>query len=117
MPFDLRHRSQRGQHLGGDQRGVLRQCDLGQQDQELVPAVAADGVRFAHRSREAARHTFERAVPHRMTEGVVDLLELVQIHKQQRHPRGAAPRVRNGVRKAVQQQGPGRQFGEWIVAG
>ena len=84
--------------------GVGRLRHLGEQDQELVAAVAAHRVRFAHRRREAMRRQLEHLVADRVAERVVDLLEVVEVQEQQRQARAAAPCTGDGVREPVEQQ-------------
>ena len=49
---------------------------LGEQDDELVAAVAAHRVRFAHRGLEAARRQLQHLVADGVAERIVDLLEV-----------------------------------------
>ncbi len=62
----------------------------GQQDRELVAAEPGDGVDLAHGARQAAADQHEQAVADVVAEGVVDLLEAVEVEQQQRRT-GAVP--------------------------
>jgi hypothetical protein len=56
--------------------------DIGQQDQEFIAAMPADGIDFANRRREAARSPLQHLIADRMTQRVVDGLEVVQVDEQ-----------------------------------
>ena len=81
----------------GDVGGVLRLADVVQQHHELVAADAADGVRLAHAAADARGDFLQQLVADGVAEGVVDLLEPVEVDVEQRQPlprrggRGPAP--------------------------
>ena len=81
---DAAGRRQCRDQLLGDRGRVGRLRHFGEQDQELVAAVAADRVGFAHRRRQALRGQLEHLVADRVAERVVDLLEVVEVQEQQR---------------------------------
>src|SRR5262249_39759602 len=60
---------------------------------ELLAAVAGDDVLAAHRGREAAGDRLEDEVAGRVAEGVVDLLEVIDVAEEQRQRRFVAHTV------------------------
>jgi len=69
---------------------------IGEQDRELLPAVAPGEVPHPqHRSRSTAPTFGQDLVPHRMPPLVVDLLEMVEVEEQQPERR----RRRRGLRE------------------
>ena len=64
---------------------------LGKEDPELVPAYPREKVRLADAMLHGARHAFEQVVARHVAEGVVDVLEIVQVDHEH-GARGAVPR-------------------------
>ncbi len=97
--------------------GVLRTplADFRQQDRELVAAEPRDGARVAQDRRQAQRHLLEDIVADLMAEGVVDLLEPIEIHHQQGEGAAAAARRADPLLEAVLQQQAVRQVREGVV--
>ena len=106
-----------GDHLVGHQDRVRSVRHLGQQDQELITAVAADRVRGPHRRRKATRQPLERLVANGVTERVVDLLEVVQVHEQKPQARAVPPRDGNRAGEPIEQQHAIGQLRQCIEAG
>ena len=50
-----------------------------EQDHELIAALPADSVRAAHASEQALGHGLQQAVADSVTEGVVDVLEAIDV--------------------------------------
>ena len=104
----------------GDLHGVGDIADLLEQDRELVAGQAAGGVARADRVRQAARHLDEEAVAGAVAEGVVDVLEVVEVDQQDRRHRPAAAAPRERVGDAVGEEGavgePGQRVVERLVA-
>ena len=67
--------------------------------------MAADGVHLAHGSDHAVGHQPQHAVAEGVAVAVVELLEVVQVHEQQREPGAVAPGAGDGLREAVEQRG------------
>jgi hypothetical protein len=80
--------------------------DLGQQDEEFVAAMPAHHVRAAHCGRKTLRRDLENLVSDRMPQGVVDLLELIQVDEEQRELRARASGDRDGVLESFEQRCP-----------
>jgi acetyl esterase/lipase len=72
-----------------DQREGRLGIRIGQDDDEFLAAEPADNMRI-ERGRERLGHHLEHAVAHRMTEAVVDRLEMVDIAKGDAHRRAPA---------------------------
>src|SRR5579864_5750916 len=68
--------------VGTDLR-ILCACDLREQNNELISTLAADRVRSPHGSDEASRYRFQKLIADRMTQRVVDVLEMINVHEQQ----------------------------------
>ena len=69
--------------LVGDVERALGVADVGDEQGELVAAEAGDGVGAAQHLLEAPAHLDQQAVALVVAEGVVDVLELVEVHDQQ----------------------------------
>ena len=111
-----RHRQRGGQFLGHP-GGVVGLADLSQQNHKLVAAIAADRVDGAHRGDQHAGHPQQHGIAHRMALAVVDLLEMVDVEKQQCQPTVVA--LGGGQRpvEAVVQQAPAGQMGQGVQLG
>ncbi len=105
------------QNFVGHQPGVLDRGQLGQQQDELVPAEARHRIRLAHRLLKAPRHFTEQPVAKVMAETVVDELKAVQVEKQNRHQPLGTLRVVNGLFQAIGEQRPVGQSGQFVVGG
>src|SRR6266851_1373810 len=81
-----------GQHAFGDVARCL-QVALRHNDAKLVPAVADQHVGLAGVPLDALRQMLDDAVAHRVAEGVVDDLEVIQVEHDQRQGRFAAGRA------------------------
>ena len=114
---DDRGRGQRVEDLAGDRRGVGGARHLGEQHHELVAAVAAHRVRLAHHRRQAFGGQAQHLVADGVAEGVVDLLEAVEVEEQQPDPRRAALRPDDRALQPVEHQHPGGGAGELVVLG
>ena len=77
--------------LFGYRLGVQPQPDVGQDDQELVAAEPRHGVLLAHRVPDPLCHLAQEVVADGVTQGVVDLLEVIDIDEEDGDPacRGA----------------------------
>ena len=102
------------QHLFGEQRGVLVRVDLRQQDRELVPAQAGHRVLPAHRGGQRGRDLRQELVARHMAVGVVHLLEVVEIHKQQRRREAVAAGVQQRLVQAVEKERAVGKAGERV---
>ena len=62
----------------------MRQVGVGQQDRELVAAQPPQPVAGAQLHGDHVGEVAQELVAHRMPEGVVDQLEVIQVHEAQR---------------------------------
>jgi hypothetical protein len=105
------------EHPPGADRGVFRALHLGKHDDELVPALAADRVRRAHALDQPLRDRLQELVAGGMAEGVVDVLEPVQVEEEHRDLLLVARGEGDGLRHAVVQEHAVRQAGQEVVLG
>ena len=98
---------------GVHERGVL---ETGDDNGELVSPGTRDRIAFAHHAGDALGHRDQERIPLRMAECVVDALEVVQIHKENREPAVRPPRLRKRVLESVVKQEAVWQSGEGIVS-
>ncbi len=77
--------------------------------------MAADGVQIAHRRLQPLGHQLEYLVADLVSEGVVDLLEMIQVDEQHRHARAVAPGHGEGVVHAVKRQCPVGGVGQRVA--
>ena len=92
-------------------RSVRRVLD---QDRELVPAEPGHGVAGAYLSAKAAGHLHEELVPAAVSQGVVDLLEPVEVEEQHGDAVVRAP-SREGVSEPVPEESPVGQPRQRVV--
>ena len=105
------------EHLGGHEFGLFHGVEVGDDDRELIAAEAGDGVGLAQNNLQTLRDLLEDVVAGLVTEGVVDLLEPVEVHQQEADRAGAAARRRQGTVEPVGEQRAVGQSGERIVQG
>ena len=84
QPLECERLLEGGLQLVGDGHGTLAGGDLGQQHGELVAAEPGDGVDLAQRAAQPLADLNQELVAVVVAEGVVDLLEPVQVEQQQR---------------------------------
>ena len=108
------------QHLQGDVPGLgagvpFLRCKPLQQNQEFVPPQTCHAVCLAHAVLQALGHLDQQLVAHAVSQGVVELLEVVQVQEQHRtmfsHPR----RMCQDVLQPVHQKAAVGQAGELVV--
>src|SRR5437870_11519445 len=86
-------------------------------DAELVAAEAGHGVALAKRLRKAPADLVEELIAEVMAEGVVDLLEAIEVHHDHPHRVAAAARGGDGVLQAIEKQGAIGQAGQTVMSG
>ena len=86
-----------------------------EQDRELVAAETRRRVGLAQRRLDAVADLAEQAVAGGVAERVVDRLEVVQVHEQDRHGLAVATLALEGVLDAVLEQGPVGEAGDRVV--
>lgn len=83
----------RADHLDdapGQHRGVVRAMDVAEDDREFVAAEARDRIDLAHAGTEALGHGAQERVADGMPQGVVDLLEPVEVEAEHGEPAAAS---------------------------
>ena len=115
MAGEIERRLERLQHAPAEQLGVDRVLDADEHDAELVAADPRHGVDLAHAGAEPHRDLLEQEIARGMAEGVVDVLEAVEVEKQQ--GRHVAPAADAGDRllEPLEQQNPVGQPGQRVV--
>lgn len=88
-----------------------------QQEQEFVAAQAGQGVALPQAGPQALGHGTEQAVPGRMAEAVIDVLEAVQVEEEHGTAAAFPGREAEGMLQAGQEQGAVGQVGQGIVVG
>ena len=91
--------------------------DIGQNQGELVAAEARDDVAGPHAGLQARRDLLQQFVAHVMAEGVVNVLEAVEIEEQHRHQPLAAVGLLHGPQQVVVQLLAVRQAGQGVEVG
>ncbi len=87
-----------------------------QKDQELVPAITGRRVRFTHMGADAVGDLDEKLVAEEMAHGVVDALEVVEVHPQDGVGVVGLPSGRqHGLGQPVKEQLPVGQPGQVVV--
>src|SRR5690606_13893406 len=90
----------------------------GQQQEEFVPTLPRQGGAVPrHQNLQAAGDVPQQFVPHLVAHGVVDVLELVEVEKQQRQRLAGALHQVQGLLEAGGEGGPVGQSGEHVEIG
>ena len=103
----------RAEQAIGDRRDLLVGADVAAHDEELVAAETADDVATAGRGLQAVGNDLQQAVADRVTEAVVDDLEVVEVAEHHGHSLAVA----DGVGQQMEQLLAVRQPGQRVVAG
>ena len=103
-----------GDRLGGQPRVAV---EVGQQDQELVAALAREQVGRAHDAAQAHRDPPQQLVAGGVAERVVDGLEVVEVDVQQRDRGAGAAGAREAEREVLVEQRAVGQLRERVVVG
>ena len=119
-----RHRQRQATYLdlGGDHvaqapQRVLGVGDVTEDDPELVPAQSRDGVAGAHVGADTLGQPSEELVPALMPEGVVDVLEVIEVDDRHRHRRALRRGLGDRGARAAEEQRAVGQVGESVVVG
>ncbi len=89
--------------------------DIGQQNGELIAAEPCDRVGLPQGTLHARSRLLQQQVAVVMTERVVDLLEAIEVHDQQRDRRAVTPRGKDGLLHTILQDGAVRQPCQRVV--
>jgi hypothetical protein len=100
--FQSKRFGQAIQQALGDSCGAFR-VGVGQQDRELIAAKSHQQIVATQVAGQAGADLAQELVPHVMAEGVVDLLEPIQVHDQQGNGPPLISMGQRGVQLAVQQ--------------
>ena len=84
--------------------GVLRSFNFGKQHHEFIAALPAYGVRTAYTFHQPLGDGLQKLVPDGMAQRVVDVLEAIQVQKQDCHSLVVTGRHRDGLADPVVQQ-------------
>ena len=84
---------------------------------ELVTAQASDRILTAHTGFKAGRDDAQYRIAHGMAQRVVDVLEMVQVKKQQGPTQVMTVEQRGLLAQTVHQQGTIGQIGQWVMVG
>ena len=99
-------------HFGsGGQRGTLGQ------HHELVTPEAPDGVLLADGTCQPRRHRSQQLVARRVAQGVVDVLEVVEVQEENGHGGVLSSGPGQHLVDPVEDQGPIGELGERVVEG
>ncbi len=96
---------------------AARAFEAAEQDHEFVTAQARNGVLHAHAGLQARGDDFQHRIAHRVPEGVVDVLEMVEVEEHQCAAQVMAFEQGDLLAQAVHQQGAVGQVGQWVVVG
>ena len=100
MPGDGEGRDQGAEHAPGDGDRLLGAGDSLVQDGELVPSQPRHGVRRPHRRTQTVADGDQEMVTGRVTEAVVDELEVIEIEGEEGGARGVA--ARQAIQRATE---------------
>ncbi len=106
--------AQGGAHAVGERERGRLIGDVGDDD-ELVAAVAGEGVPRRQARREARRDLAQEVVPGGVTPGVVDVLEVVAVDEDDRRPGRPARIPAESPGEGLEQRRPVEQPGEGVV--
>ena len=85
-PAQRKGGTQAGEDLPRHPGGILRLGDVRQHDDELVTAHPGDPILLSERGPQSAGNLPQQTVSFVMAQGVVDVLESVQVNEQHRDP-------------------------------
>src|SRR5690606_13549598 len=116
MAIQLVRLGQAGDDLFGDVAELGRTAGLGQQQNEFIAALPADGIGTPHAALQAQAVLLQQPVADPSSQRVVDLLEAVHIDEHQGNPPAMPGRQYQALVQAIQQQHAVRQPGQGVVA-
>jgi hypothetical protein len=107
--MDVRHRLENSFRTDG---GVFGSVHFGKQHDEFIAALAAHRVGTAHAFHQPPGDRPEKLVARRMPQGIIDMLEAVQIQEQHRQLRPVARRQGDRELDPLLQEGTIGQAGQ-----
>ncbi len=90
---------------------------VGQDEEELVAAEVGDGVALPDALQQLLGRHFQEAIAGLVPQGIVDLLEAVEIQQHDRQRFLVPPRPRQGLLQTVVEEKAVRQAGQGVVVG
>jgi len=112
---DVERLCDRAAHGRGDRRALHRALDRAQQDRELVAAKPSDGVLLAEQLAQAGADLAQDLVAVVMAEGVVDLLEAIEVEQHHGQPVPGARGAVDGLLGARPEEHAVGQPGQRVV--
>ena len=100
---------------GGALRDLGRVADVVEDERELTPGQARDGVRLTRGVCQSGRHLAQQAVADLMPETVVQPLEMTHAERDQGEPRAAFARRRARLAEALVEQRAVGQARERVI--
>jgi len=104
-------------HSSGGDGGIFRLFDFGEEHNEFVASLAAHGVRAAHTFQQPFGDGLKQFVAGRMSQGIVDMFEAVQIQEQHRGLPSVSSSKRDGLADTIAKEQAIGQSGESIMLG
>ena len=95
----------------------MRIIDFRKQDHEFVATVTADRIRGADAGLQTLGNGLQQLIANPMPHCVVDMLEVVEVQKHQRHLFAVALCEQDRLHQTIGQKRPVRQSGEQIMLG
>ena len=115
MALDPKRPVDGGQDARRHDSGALGAAQPLLDQRELVATQPGPGVRGARHGGEPARHLAQERVADRVAQGVVDLLEVVEVEQHHRHGIAAAPGARQRSGQPIVEQHAVGQAGQGIM--
>src|SRR5918995_1781359 len=84
LPVEKERLGQLSNGLTGHELCVIRMTQLANDESKLVAAEASNGIHLAHATGKPACRLSKQSVTGRMAEGIVDVLEVIQIQDHER---------------------------------
>src|SRR5574343_36673 len=117
MGSDLNRWLEHFENLGSNGMRITLVTEVGQDDRELIPPQPGNRIHLARHAGQSLGHHLEQFVTDVVAQGIVDLLESIQIDEEQPHLCIAASRLTHGHFQTVLKKMPVRQAGQHIVVG
>ena len=107
--------SQAFEHTPAQEMSIVRLLDADLNDAEFVAAQARHGVGRPHAGLQPLGGLLQQEIARAVAEGVVDLLEVIEVEAKDRGPEAAPAGVRQGKVQALAQQHAVRQAGQRVM--
>ena len=117
LTVNIKGADQAGDQLAGNHGGILCVVELGQEDDELVAPQSRQDIFLPQACAQASGCGRQQAVADRMAQGVVDLLEIVQVEEENARLQVVAAGDGERLIRAVDPQTPVGQAGKHVIVG